>query len=185
MSVFDPASEDLMTLYRNGVRERNWRSHHLRLRPVSDHFKLELNALLGCWDAVEVIASVVRDQKFLNAYDLREQRRRIDEILAKDYGTRTKRGKRPSAQLSELVETITPMLIYYGVPATKNERSKLVRALRLIASENGVIGDPRNELRRLKRMDDLLRASANEALLRAFSEGWIGVTPAEKLDKNS
>lgn len=171
MSIFYPACEVIMDIYRDGVCARNLRSKHLRLPPLSYFFLAELEALLGCPVAVEVVASIVRSNKFWNEYDLREQRRAIGEILTKDYGVKAKSGKRPSAQLSKLVEKLTPVLVYYGLPPTVNERSKLVRALRLIADESRVNGDPRNELRRLKRLHDQSKKLVHDAYRRGFLAG--------------
>ena len=163
-----------MDLYRDGVRARNLCAHHLRLFPLSDFFRAEMGVLLGCPVAVEVVASIVRVRNFSAEYDLREHRRGVDEILAKDYGVKAQRGKRPGAGLSELVKEITPVLVYYGLPPTVNERSKLVRALRLMADEVGVIGDPRNELRRLKLMEDRARRNVKQASRRALALGLSG-----------
>ena len=53
----------------------------------------------------------------------------------------------------KLVSQITPILLYYGLPCRTNDRSRLVLALRSIAKEISLEGDPRDELRRLKKIE--------------------------------
>lgn len=71
--------------------------------------------------------------------------------LLRKQGEPARKGKRPAAQLSNLVDVVTPLLLAFGVPFKTGESSRLVLILSEIAVAIGVQADPRNELRRLSR----------------------------------
>jgi len=52
-----------------------------------------------------------------------------------------------------MVADLTPVLLYFGVPLKSSEGSDLLIALELIAKEVSVEGDPRNEIRRLSKIN--------------------------------
>lgn len=70
-----------------------------------------------------------------------------------------------------MVEDVTPLLLYFGVPMATGEGSKLVSLLRGIASEFSVRGDPRDELRRLKRLMTKQENATKIAITAAVARG--------------
>lgn len=87
------------------------------------------------------------------------------------------RGKRTAPGLLELVARLTPLLLHFGLPFAKSERSRLVNALRMIAAEVGVSGDPRDELRRLDRLKKIQERRAREAIYEALEALARGLAP--------
>lgn len=60
-------------------------------------------------------------------------------------------GKKPRAELKALVAETTPVFLRLGHSLACGSNSKLVEALREVAQQLGVDGDPRGELRRLRK----------------------------------
>jgi hypothetical protein len=121
---------------------------------------------LSC-DLIEVAARI---GNFGDAREIRAHRSAVAKLLRKN-GARRPRGRRSTYGLPELVAELTPFLLRFGVPLGVGEGSPLVKILREIAKEMGVSGDPRDELRRLKRTQKKTVESAKEALGEALARG--------------
>ena len=68
---------------------------------------------------------------------------------------------------------MVPVLLALGLPLAFSERSKIVTVLRLIAEEFDIPGDPRHELRRLKRIDSATSHRSKQAIIQAVLKGLL------------
>lgn len=143
--------------------------------PIFSHvLRDELQAFLGLAE-IQLIESLVRLHDFGNPSEMRIQRDGLRDELRQNGMTQNK-GKRPALGLSELVSELTPVLLALGLPLAFSERSKMVTVLRLIAEELQILGDPRHELRRLKRIDSAARHGMKQAILQAVLKGLQPLT---------
>ncbi len=111
----------------------------------------ELSEILNSQQNASLVLSVARFGKYSDGNYFFLKRQAIAEVL-KRKGILGKRGKRTRPGSAEFVEDVTPVLIALGLKPSISERSKMVRALRLIAEELGIQGDPREHLRWFKKM---------------------------------
>lgn len=98
-----------------------------------------------------LIEAVVRLENFRDTLAIAKTRAAVSALLKND-GKTLPRGKRTAPGLKEMVRAVTPLLFYAGLSLASSERSKLIRALRTIADELDLKGDPRDEIRRLIRV---------------------------------
>lgn len=184
--ALEPTSNDVWALCWEGAPEWHKISDVLRVPtfpPVTRH---EIMRVTRCSpEQLSVLEAVVRlaDYGDIREHDARHVERR--RILRR-WGVQLPRGKRPGRRLQALVENMTPILLRIGVPLAFSERSRLVHALRLIAELYSIDGDPRDELRRLRRLDQRHRAHAEAFVWRIFAEALNPLdTSAEYLPPTS
>lgn len=176
----EPACDEMMALY-------------LELQSVANavadlhgtpYFSDATRELLARWfkDSanIELVEAIARNGKFDNDGLHAERRHEINQHL-REKGMRRPPGKRPGAALEALVKSLTPLLLRLGLPFASGESSRLVLALRAIALDFCVKGDPRDELRRrikeerriARRTEILLITTAIEALRPDFTNSEI------------
>lgn len=165
-----PADAESMAFYLGNLVEYTQCADGLGVPVFSHVLREELRALLADPDALCLVESVTRFSGFNDAEDLESMRKAVSKIL-RSKGTRLPKGKRADHGLVELVGRLTPLLLFYGMPLATNERSVLVRALRLIADEVGVRGDPRDELRRRRRLERQHAGKGYAEFLEAVARG--------------
>lgn len=107
----------------------------------------ELSTLLGGMDAALLVEDCSRFRNYGDTAYHSTSRQGVSTFLRRQ-GIALPKGKRTSPGLEELVKDIAPLLLHLGLPLATSERSKVVVALRLIADEQLVPGDPRDELRK-------------------------------------
>jgi len=100
-------------------------------------------------------------------------RRAVSELLLVK-GIRLPPGKRRDPRLEKLVEDLTPVLLYFGVPLASGEYSKLVTVLRRLCEEFDLPGDPRDALRREIKQQREMERRAYIAVMQAAADGWAG-----------
>lgn len=132
--------------------------------------KNELVAIGLDANAIDLVEAVTRIQNLAGAKDHADVQKAVSKLLKKA-GTPAPRGKRTAPTLVNLVEETTPLLLHFGFPLASSERSKIVRALRCIADQYGVQGDPRDELRKRKRLDAIAARQARLAVMEAVRQG--------------
>ncbi len=151
MLEIKPESAEQIVFYREHVAEFNRIADVLF--PRSSEFSIhELSAILKNNEAAEIIRAVVRMGNYTDHNALILSNMAVSKLLRDNYGIRRPRGKRARPGIVNLVSQITPILLYYGFPCRTSERSRLVLALRFIAKEINLEGDPRGELRRLAKI---------------------------------
>lgn len=107
----------------------------------------ELSELLGGMDAVLLVEGYSRFQNYGDILAHAESRKSVSTFLRRQ-GVALPKGKRTNPGLEELVKDLAPILLHLGLPLATSEHSRIVEALRFVASEQNVPGDPRDELRR-------------------------------------
>lgn len=136
----------------------------------SESLRHELVSALHDADAVSLVEAVARVGDYVNPRELSRQKVAVSRLLKRD-GVRLPRGKRPAPELEALVSDLAPLFLHYGIPLATGERSKLVTLLRSVASELGVRGDPRDELRRLGRLAKAQTEATRRMIYAALAEG--------------
>lgn len=152
MSELEPECEKLMAHYRANMAEYSRMMDTLSYPRFSKNCLDELTRMIGNDEAPELIQAVVRLRVETDKTRIKEEQKAVKKLLFSTYGKRLPRGKRPHPVMVNLVRTIAPILLYYGLPLRTSATSSLVLALTFIAEEIGLEGDPRDELRRLARL---------------------------------
>lgn len=173
MFELHPASEEEMAFDWANLFEYERICKGLRLPGYSPETLSELALILRNHKAARLVLSCVRMGDYGNESLYWANRRAVTEILLKR-GVPRPMGKRPRPGFSEFVKRAAPMLIYFGLQPSASERSNLVRALRVIADGLGIPGDPREEVRRLKKQEAKQRAVTRQIVWAAFAEGLSG-----------
>lgn len=159
-----PASDEVMAHCWGNLSNFQRIATVLKLPNFSEETLTELASILENREAAQLVLVCVRVGEYGDQHRHWAERRAVTELLLRD-GIHLPKGKRTRPGFSEFVELAAPMLIYFGLQPSASERSKLVRALRVIADGLGIPCDPREEIRRLKRRDKADRA-AQETLAR-------------------
>lgn len=172
MPFLSPISDDVLALYDRSLDEGfEYLLDRLSVPRLSRILLKDLEKMLGSREGAKMVAFAVRFHQLHDEREHVEMRSTVLRLLKKD-GVRLTRGKRTHPRLQELVEMIAPLLVYYGLPLSVAERSRLVRALQWIAIECDIPGDPRDELKRLRRIDRENRARfgrmVTDDLVKAF-----------------
>lgn len=169
MTWLSPERECVMAFYREKQTEITKNADALS-RPVFDReTRIDLGKLIGR-ENVSLVEAIAR---FGNYGDSKEMLRARNDLAKemKKHGHFPKSGKRTGAGLKEMVEDLTPVLRYFGLPLATGEFSKLVTALQIIGDGMGVPGDPRNELRKLRRLAKETKAPDRHARREAIEKG--------------
>jgi hypothetical protein len=127
--------------------------------------------LVGSKSAVQLLEAASAIGRFGDHADHADMRRSVSRRLKQD-GLRLPRGKRTKPGLEELVDALVPLLLYCNIPLASGERSRLVSALRLIANELNVPGDPRDELRRKIRIEREISSQQLELAKQMFARAF-------------
>lgn len=175
-----PASSVLIAHYQDNMSYHSQLAEKLSIAKFGIQSRNDLKALLKKDDAINLVESVVRIQNYSDLKDLDEMRKAVSKLLKND-GVSLPRGKRTKVGMLEMMAGVAPILLYIGLPCAFSERSKLVLALRIIAEDLGLEGDPRDELRRLKKVKALHERAARKAVLEAVKKGLqpLLTTPLE------
>lgn len=159
----------LISFYRDRQAELTHLADDLGIPTLGREVRNELANIVGR-DNVELLETVAR----IGAYGDTKEMQRARKALAtelKKAGYPQRPGKRTAPGLQEMVEDLTPVLLYFGVPLSLSESAPLVTALRYIGEGLGVPGDPRNELRKLQRLQKAMQAERMESLREAVKKG--------------
>ena len=170
VSELEPESEKMMAHYRAHVTEYGVIADGLHVPKFSNMCKDDLFALLCDNGAVALIEAVARLKKYADHKDHASMRKAVSRLLRKD-GIKLPRGKRTQPGMLKLVADLTPIFLHYGLPCASSERSRLVRALRIVAEEIEIEGDPRDELRRLSKINQRAAKCAKEVVYSAAARG--------------
>lgn len=181
MFELQPASAKLIALYREQLAEVDQIADALLYPRFSEYFIDDLAAILKNNEAAEIIQAVVRMGNYTDHNALILKKMAVSKLLRIDYGIRLPRGKRPRPGMVELVSQITPILLYYGLPCRTSDRSRLVLALRFIAEEINLAGDPRDELRRLKKIEVRQANETRRAISKVMADALM---PRKLTDAN-
>lgn len=182
MHDLDPAHPELVAHYRRNVAEYSRLADGESIPRFTVGLMNRLTVFLGSSENAKLVEAVARldnygDEAFHAALDKAVRKRMRKE------GHRYPRGKRNNAALEELINSLTPLLIFFGVPLSSGENSRLIWSLRNIADEFGVKGDPRGTLRRkiknkrdyerlLPELNAQLNARAYHAIMQAAANAW-------------
>lgn len=172
MAFLRPTSDDLVEFYRKLLRDGTEQVLDvLGVAKPSLALLGELERMTESRDASQMVAFVIRFCAFDDDVRHKETRAAAHRLLRRE-GSPLPPGKRNDPRMEELIDSIAPLLVRYGLPPATGEYSKLVGALRLIASEFGIPGDPRDALRRRQKSHRKMEAHAwrvvHEALARAL-----------------
>lgn len=170
MSALKPESAELITYYADHVDAYRQIADSLRIPKFSNVDIKELTDLLGSKVAALMVEAVTRLGNYGDPQDHASRRAAVSKQL-KAKGIRLPRGKRPMPGMTELVSDISPILIYYGIAPATGEGSPLVHALRTIALAVSISGDPREELRRVRREDAVRLRQQRAAIYEAVAKG--------------
>jgi len=130
----------------------------------------DLHRLLGSAEAVSLVEAAVTIGNCGDIEDLAEMRKAVSKIL-RQRGVRLPRGKRRDPRLGKIVDTLVPLLLSFELPLASSENSKIVKALRVVASALNVPGDPRDVLRREIRIAREASLRTRSILFEAFAKG--------------
>lgn len=167
-----PICPELLAFYTSKADEMTLWADSLGVPAFSPILRKELGEMVRNPDALCLIEAVTRHSRFNDAEDLVSMRRAVSKRL-RARRLKESKGKRANHGLVKLVATLMPLMLFYGIPLATGERSRLVTVLRMIADEVGVVGDPRDELRRLCKLDRR-QAEKNDGyqlFLEAFARG--------------
>jgi hypothetical protein len=170
MLAMKPESEALMVHYRAQTSAFIAIADALSIPCFSTCVRRELNAILALSGAVELIEAVTRIGDYSNEHEYSKLRKSVSLLLKAD-GIRLPKGKRTQPGILNFVADIAPILLYLGLPPASSERSKLVIALRIIAGHVGLSGDPRDELRRLNKIEKAQAKKVREAIYASVAKG--------------
>ena len=166
-----PESEELVTHYRLNREEYFNAAEEAGAPMFARIYVEELRRLLSSdAHAVEHIQTVTRLGNFADQNKLDRENKAVARLLKRD-GINRKRGKRTRPGITGLVENVVPILLYYAVPLRSGETSRLVEILRIIAEAIGLEGDPRNEIRRLRKSDNEHTIRIKKAICKAVKNG--------------
>jgi len=172
MGELEPESQEILAYYWQHIDKHSKIADDCRIPRFSAGLRRDLFALLSDNDAVRLLEVVTRIGNFGDADDLASLGKSVSRLL-KARGVKMPRGKRTAPGLLKLVARLTPLMLHFGLPLATSERSRLVSGLRMIAEEVGVNGDPRDELRRLRRIklshDQFVRKVVYEAMAKGFA----------------
>jgi hypothetical protein len=171
MDEIRPASAEVVDFYLSRMEECGQIADACQVPQFSKGLRQGLSALSLGDDAIRLIESVTRIQNFGDTDEVAASRKAVSRIL-KARGVRLPKGKRTSPGLKEMVDMLVPLFLYFGLPLASSERSDIVEALRMIAGEIGVPGDPRDRVRRLIRIGRRQQEDTRKLVLKAFVRGW-------------
>ncbi|MEJ7931765.1 hypothetical protein WG922_17460 [Ramlibacter sp. AN1015] len=117
----------------------------------------ELAALIGDARAVSLIEADCTISDYGDAAEHKRHRARVLKRL-QDSGTKLPPGKKPRPEMKAMVGSVVGIMVAFGMQVGSGENSKMVQALRAIASELDMRGDPRDELRRIIKLTKSLQA---------------------------
>ncbi len=165
MVKLDPASAEVIEIYKEWIASQG-------VSLFSGLCGADLLNILKRKEYVALVEAASTIGGFGDGKDHAEMRLAVSKRLKKK-GIKLPRGKRTNPGLEKLVGCLVPVLLYCEVPLASGERSHMVVALRLIAEELQVPGDPRDELRRLLRIEREFQARSQQQaklmLARAFA----------------
>lgn len=159
-----PVCAEILELY------TKWTSTEFDFR-FSKLYCAELRRLLGSAEAVSLVETAVTIGNCGDIEDLAAMRKTVSKIL-RQRGVRLPRGKRTDPRLEKIVDRLVPLLLSFGLPLASSENSKIVKALRLVASALNVPGDPRDVLRREIRIDREASLRARSIVFEAVAKGF-------------
>lgn len=175
MTELDPESEEVMSYYKQEAAKYGLLADALGTPRFSSYTFDEMGKLIGT-DAVFLVEAVTRLGNYRDTKNIADMRKAVSK-LSKKSEAKLGRGKRTAPGLLEMVADLAPILLYFGLPLASSERSRLVVALRMIAEEVGVTGDPRDEIRRLHKIkrttEELTKKAVFEAVARGLSSLFI------------
>ena len=181
MFQLEPESAKQIAFYRENIAEFGRISDVLSRPGFTKYCIDELTRIIGNDEATGLIQAVVRMRNYTDQNALILSNLAVSKLLRDNYGIRLPRGKRPRPGMVKLVSQITPILLYYGLPCRTSESSRLVLALQSIASEINLEGDPRDELRRLKKIQTRQTNATKASVYGAIARGLM---PKKLTDAN-
>lgn len=170
MKELAPVAPAMLAHYQRNIDEYTKIARGLNIPSFTGVLRRELGLLGLADDAIRLLEAVTRIWNCSDSNDLAKQRKEVSRLL-KSRGVSLSRGKRTDPGLQELVARLTPLMLHFGVPLATSVRSRLVRGLQVIAEEIGVKGDPRDELRRLKRLERVNESIQKQAV-RDLAKAW-------------
>lgn len=142
----------------------------LKYPKFSDQCRKNLSRFLHEKEQIDLIESVTRLYQFNDVAVYKKERQAISKMLRLKHDRRLPRGKRTRPGMLEFVAKIAPVLLYYGIPCRTSETSALTEALRTIADDINLQGDPRDELRRLARLKAKLSRQTRSHFYGVFAD---------------
>lgn len=179
MFELSPATAEAVAFYRTNLLEFEAISVGLSRKPFSSELRRQLKAALKDDEPVRLIESVVQVFCIEDLRDRLDHKKAVAKLL-RSRGVPLRRGKRAGDQLVSLVSKVAPLLLFFGLPIATSERSKLVVVLRLLANELEIKGDPRDELRRLKRLKEEQHRRSRQVAASLFSVAARAIAPRRK-----
>lgn len=170
MFELEPARAKKIAFYREHMAEYDRISDALSYPRFTSYCLDELTRIVRNNEAAGLIQAVVRIENYTDQSEHQSIQRAVKRLLRVEHGMRLPRGKRPRPGMVKLVSHVAPILLFYGLPCRTNETSRLVMALRFVAEEIKLDGDPRDELRRLKRQQTRRTNETRRIVFSAFAE---------------
>lgn len=176
MSSLEPTSLEMVAHYRKNAAEYSEAADDLSIPRFSSDFMSDFHAWLGGSDNVKLLEAVARLGNYGDAADHADIRKGVSKLLKKR-GVSLRRGKRTRPELEELVENLTPLLLYMGLPLASSDRSRLVVVLRALADTFNVPGDPRDKLRTWIKTERRLKKQSRETIQKMIREAFKNLDP--------
>jgi hypothetical protein len=131
----------------------------------------DLRRLLGSETIVDMLEAQWVIGNFGDAADYKNLSVAVARLL-KARGVRKPRGKRTARpELVAMTEGVAQVFMIHGIPVTTGDNARIVLALRRIAAELGIAGDPRDVLRSMARLERRLESATYRAVMEAFVRG--------------
>lgn len=169
MNPLNPEGEEVIAFYRERQAELWELADEFGVPTLGPEIRRDLGEIVGA-ENVQLVETIARFGSYGDSAEMSRARNALSKEL-KRQGFPTKPGKRTAPGLQELVEDLTPVLRYFGIPLSLSEHSPLVNALRHLAEGMDVPGDPRNELRKLRRIDEELTKAQVQAIRAGVKNG--------------
>ena len=171
MNSLKPASLEAVELYRVNLSECSMAANALSIQRFSPELMNKLSTFLGNTDNAKLIEVAARVGNYCDETAHADMSKAVKKLL-NNKGVKLPRGKRTNPALEELVNDLTPLLLFFGVPLASGESSRLVLCLRCIGDELGMRGDPRDTLRRKIKIQRELEQGAYSLIMQAASDAW-------------
>jgi hypothetical protein len=168
-----PQSEKIMAHYRENFALMHQLASELEFAEFSQSARASLGKLIGNQDSIPLLEVIARCGDYGNHDEHDSMRKRVSKLL-QERGVRLPRGKRTKPGLERLVKDLAPLLLSLGLRGASGKDSKLVQALKTIATEVSVKGDPRDELRRINEIEVRNRLAGRRWLAELFAKTLRG-----------
>lgn len=136
----------------------------------SELCRLDLARLMGSRAAVALLEAQCTIGEYSDVAKHQVTAAAVARILRRS-GVKLGRGKRTNRALEAFTRSVAEVAVSQGVKPATGDNSRMVTILRRIAAELEIPGDPRDELRRIARIDKRASGFAYQLVLEAARRG--------------